>query len=170
MTRYMEIQPLAIVPEVRRNALGDYSGLLRSFAVGAAEHRWDKGCHDCGYDYIDLNNVRDFSTVKHLAAALLPPHCNMDEGPLWTFRVLRMREGNVVPEHLDEREGGYEVFSLNVLLQPPEFGGALKINSLHAHLGVGDGARYCATRMPHEITEVKKGNLYLFSAQTIQNA
>lgn len=145
---------------VRRNVFGTYyAEALAAFADSSSENLWTKGCHKAGYDYLDINHRRDFSTVYGLAKDIL------QSKELTSFRLLRMSEGCVVLPHFDPLKDNTEVRSLNMMLAPPELGGVLKINSVEVNLGPGDAAVYSASLEVHEITKVERGTLFMFSAQ-----
>jgi len=136
---------------------------------------WKTGCHgdegfDCLYsgsrlyDKVSVACWPEFNKAliefeKELGGIICAcPYCT---------KIIRMRENDVVTSHKDELRLAYlqKIWSINVMLQPADFGGVLKIEGVEINLMPGDVAIYTASEASHEITRVSRGTLYMFSKQ-----
>lgn len=155
---------------VKRNAFKLYRDSMLTFAKDLPKNLWKRGVHQNGYDYVDLAPFTEFSNVEKAAMLLLP---KSKSGKLSNFRLLQMAPGCVVSGHYDlrsEENLKEHTYSLNVVLSPALLGGVLKLNGIEACLTPGDAVLYDASLVFHQITKVYQGFLYMFSAQTRNDA
>ena len=119
-------------------------------ACAGAEVGWLVGRQRSGYEKLPLREpLRQHVVVKRALAELGTPYQDY-----WDVYLIRYLDGAHVPDHVDAAEHGRRHRRINIVLEEPRSGGALRIDGVEIDLSVGDAVLFEPDREVHHVTPV----------------